>query len=124
MADEAEETNGLLLDTALGNQDKKRLAASEKRLTLEEYERVVVAWYITKWLIRLFLFQAGFLTVVFAVVLFTYPNEVEFKRTTDAVIRGIQVILPVTTTLLGVAIGYYFREDSGKNVGATGDNII
>jgi len=124
MADAAEETNGLSLDAALGARDKDRLAASEKRLTLEAHERVVVAWFITRWLIYLFVFQAGLLTIVYSIVLATYPNELHFQRTTDAAIRGMQVILPVTTTLLGVAIGYYFREESGKNLDTTGENII
>ena len=41
---------------------------------------------------------------------------------TEAILQGVQVIVPVTTTLLGVAIGYYFKEEADERAKAEAED--
>jgi len=96
------------------DEDDREVAAG---LTAERapHARPVVASFITKTLIYLFVLQAGFLTIAYVgVVVGSFlrgTSSEEMELVTEAILRAVQVILPVTTTLLGVAIGYYFKED-------------
>jgi hypothetical protein len=80
------------------------------------WRRPIVASFITRSLIVLFLFQAVLLTVAYLTFVWRYGSDAALlKQTTESVLEGIKSILPATTTLLGVAIGYYFREEMANS---------
>lgn len=75
-----------------------------------------MAAFITKALIALFLFQAILLTVAYLGFAWRYGSDAALlKQTTESVLEGVKSIVPATTTLLGVAIGYYFREEIARS---------
>jgi hypothetical protein len=68
--------------------------------------------FITSALMWLFICQVGALTLAYIgiVVGAALVGTTDLKNATNAIIEAVKVIVPVTTTLLGVVIGYYFRE--------------
>ena len=74
--------------------------------------RLVVASFITRALMWLFVGQMAVITLLHAgVVIATGADKAILEQSTNAVLEGVRTIVPVTTTLLGVAIGYYFRSE-------------
>lgn len=94
----------------LSNLENPRLFSGK-----QESLKPQVASFIAHALVWVFVIQAITLTAAFIWFTWkTFPVEDDLTRTSEAVIRGIQVILPVTTTLLGVAMGYYFRDETER----------
>lgn len=72
----------------------------------------VVARFITIALISLFVGQMAVITLAYiGIVIFAGHNKAVLDQTTAALLDSVKVIVPVTTTLLGVVIGFYFREE-------------
>lgn len=72
----------------------------------------VVARFITIALISLFVGQMAVITLAYiGIVIFAGYNKAVLDQTTAALLDSVKVIVPVTTTLLGVVIGFYFREE-------------
>jgi hypothetical protein len=79
--------------------------------------RPVVGGFIARWLTIVFLGQIAIFTCAYVIVvalevarLWNAPPETPpITFGTEAILTAVQVILPVTTTILGVIIGYYFR---------------
>ena len=70
----------------------------------------VVARFITIALISLFVGQMAVITLAYVgIVLF--GDKASLEQTTSALLDSVSAIVPVTTTLLGVVIGFYFREE-------------
>lgn len=87
----------------------------ESLATLEEEKapkKGKVAFFITRALMYLFVGQMALLTLLYVgLVIFTAADKDLLQQTTNVVIDGITNIVPFTTTFLGVAIGFYFREE-------------
>ena len=78
-----------------------------------EARKPVVARFITKALILLFVGQMALITFAYVgIVLF--GDKAFLDQTTSALLDSVSAIVPVTTTLLGVVIGFYFREEASR----------
>lgn len=93
--------------------------AEPKTFSAEEIptsaKRPVVASFITKALIWLFVGQMALITIAYVVtIIITSGNASVQSQTTQALLESVKTIIPVTTTLLGVVIGFYFREETAQ----------
>jgi|SRR3989304_5715927 len=78
---------------------------------VEEPPKGAVAFFITKYLVWLFFGQAALLTAAYVLLVFLGIWNLASSGI-DQILEGIRVVLPISTTLLGVAMGYYFREEA------------
>ncbi len=107
---ESRRVEDLLKEYDLQPVEPKTFSAEE---ILTSARRPVVASFITKALTWLFVGQMAFITVAYVVtILITSGNPNIQSQTTQALLESVKTIIPVTTTLLGVVIGFYFREES------------
>ena len=71
----------------------------------------VVARFITSTLLILFVCQMAVFTIAYTLSVFIDRATADtVSRSTEAILDGVMAIMPVTTSFLGVAIGFYFRE--------------
>ena len=73
----------------------------------------VVARFITIALILLFVGQMAVITLSYVYIVI-FGDRASLDQTTSALLDSVSAIIPVTTTLLGVVIGFYFREEASR----------
>jgi hypothetical protein len=89
--------------------------ATEQITIADLVKKPYVARYLTFVLIWLFAFQVGVMTLAYILLIFLDKNLSDvLTRSTQAILDGVKTILPVTTTFLGVAIGFYFRDTEAR----------
>ncbi|MGD2158337.1 MAG: hypothetical protein PVG32_15775 [Anaerolineales bacterium] len=77
----------------------------------ERAKKLLVARRITLMLLWLFVLQMGAFTLAYILTVYIDKSTQDvITRSTEALLDGIKTIMPVTTSFLGVAIGFYFRE--------------
>ena len=94
--------------------------ASELITIADQVKKPYVARYITIVLIWLFVFQVSVMTLAYILLIFLDKNISDvLMRSTQAILDGVKTILPITTTFLGVAIGFYFRDTEDREEAPT-----
>lgn len=68
---------------------------------------------ITYALLALFIFHGLVMALLYAgVAIATLADLVEMEVATTILLDGIRTIMPITTAFLGVALGFYFRQEA------------
>lgn len=77
----------------------------------------IVAKFITQMLLWLFVVQMAIFTVAYIIAVYVDKSSSEIiALSTEAILDGVQTIIPITTAFLGVAIGFYFRESKEEEI--------
>ena len=94
------------------------IARTEKVSTEKlKASKPIVAKFITQWLLWLFVVQMFVFTVAYLIAVYVDKSSSEIiALSTEAILDGVQTIMPITTAFLGVAIGFYFRESKEEEI--------